>query len=188
MILDNVDPTLAEAALDSMNPKKTLALVIAKSGSTAETVAAFLIVREWLRRRLGSKASQRIVAVTSQAKGELASLAASECYRTFPIPDNVGGRFSVLSAVGLVPAALIGLDIRKLLKGAAGMTHLSWEEDLDKNLALRAALLHYLLWRLRGKISRWLSRIRTGCGERPSGSASSGPSRSARPGRATANS
>ena len=151
VILDNVDPSLAEAALDCMNPKKTLALVIAKSGSTAETVAGFLIVRDWLRRRLGSKASQRIVAVTSHAKGELASLAASEGYRTFPIPDNVGGRFSVLSAVGLVPAALIGLDIRKLLKGAAGMTRLSWGEDLEKNLALRAALLHYLLWRLRGK-------------------------------------
>jgi glucose-6-phosphate isomerase len=151
VILDNVDPSLTEAALDSMNPKKTLTLVIAKSGSTAETVATFLIVRDWLQRGLGRKASQRIVAVTSHQKGELAALAAREGYRTFPIPDNVGGRFSVLSAVGLVPAALIGLDIRKLMKGAAAMTRLSWEEDLEKNSALRAALLHYLLWRLKGK-------------------------------------
>lgn len=151
VILDNVDPSLAEAALDSMNPKRTLTLVIAKSGSTAETVATFLIVRAWLQRQLGRKAAQRIVAVTSHQKGELAALAASEGYRTFPIPDNVGGRFSVLSAVGLLPAALIGVDIRKLLKGAAGMTRLSWEEDLEKNPALRAALLHFLLWRLRGK-------------------------------------
>jgi glucose-6-phosphate isomerase len=151
VILDNVDPSLAGAALDCMNPKRTLVVVIAKSGSTAETVSAFLILRDWLQHGLGRKAAQRIVAVTSHQKGELAILAAKEGYRTFPIPDNVGGRFSVLSAVGLVPAALIGVDIGKLLKGAAGMTRLCWESDLGKNLALRAALLHFLVWQLKGK-------------------------------------
>jgi len=151
VILDNVDPTLIGAALDSMNPKKTLALVIAKSGGTAETVATFLIVRDWLRRKLGRKASGRIVAVTSENRGELSELAAREDYRTFPIPLNVGGRFSVLSAVGLLPAALTGVDIRKLLKGAAAMTRLCWEADLKRNTALRAALLHYLIWTLRKK-------------------------------------
>ncbi len=151
VILDNVDPSLAGAALDSMNPKRTLVLVIAKSGSTAETAANFLVVRGWLQRRLGRKAASRIVAVTSQGRGELANLAAKEGYRTFPIPENVGGRFSVLSAVGLVPAALIGLDIRRLLKGAAAMTRLCWQEDPGKNTALRAALLHYLVWRLKNK-------------------------------------
>ena len=151
VILDNVDPSLMKAALDSMNPARTLLLVIAKSGGTAETVAAFLIVRDWLMKKLGRKAARRIVAVTSSGKGELAALAAREGYRTFPIPLNVGGRFSVLSAVGLVPAALIGVDIRKLCKGAAGMTKLAWEADLKKNVALRAALLHYLVWQLKHK-------------------------------------
>ncbi len=151
VILDNVDPALMEAALDSMNPRKTLVLVIAKSGGTAETVAGFLIVRDWLLKKMGRKSSGRIVAVTSHGRGELAVLAAREGYRTFPIPLNVGGRFSVLSAVGLVPAALIGLDIRKLCKGAAEMTRLSWEPDLEKNVALRSALLHFLVWRLKNK-------------------------------------
>jgi glucose-6-phosphate isomerase len=151
VVLDNVDPALVEAALEVMNPKKTLVLVIAKSGATAETVATFLMVREWLEKSLGRKASKRIVAVTSHQKGELAALASQEGYRTFPIPVNVGGRFSVLSAVGLVPAALLGVDIRKLLKGAAAMTSLAWEPDIEKNIALRSALLHYLVWQRKKK-------------------------------------
>jgi len=151
VILDNVDPAFVEAALDSMNPRKTLVLVIAKSGSTAETVATFLIVRKWLREAIGRKAAQRIVAVTSEGQGDLAALAAREEYRTFPIPANVGGRFSVLSAVGLVPAALIGIDIGKLTRGAAAMTHACWREDLAENTALRAALYHWLLWTRKNK-------------------------------------
>jgi len=146
VILDNVDPSLVEAALDCMNPNRTLVLVIAKSGATAETVATFLIVREWLARKLGRKAARHIVAVTSADRGDLKILATQENYTTFHILGNVGGRFSVLSPVGLVPAALLGIDIRKLLRGAAAMTRECWEKDLRKNLALRAAQLHYLIW------------------------------------------
>ncbi|MCL4401236.1 MAG: glucose-6-phosphate isomerase [Acidobacteria bacterium] len=145
VILDNVDPEFVGAALASMNPRKTLVLVIAKSGGTAETVATFLIVREWLEAALGRKAAGRIVAVTSEGKGDLAALAAQQGYQTFPIPANVGGRFSVLSAVGLVPAALAGIDIRKLTRGAAAMTHTCWQPGLEENIALRAALYHWLL-------------------------------------------
>lgn len=146
VILDNVDPDFTSLALNSMNPRKTLVVVIAKSGSTAETVSTFLIVREWMRQALGKKAGQRIVAVTTEGKGDLSALAAAEQYQTFPIPENVGGRFSVLSAVGLLPAALIGVDIRKMARGAAAMTHLCWQPDLAENQALRAAVFHYLLW------------------------------------------
>jgi len=151
VVLDNVDPSLTASALESMNPRRTLVVVIAKSGSTAETMATFLVVRHWLRRALGARAAQRIVAVTSQGRGELSLLATREGYQTFPIPENVGGRFSVLSAVGLVPAALIGVDIRKLLKGAAAMNQLCWSEDLARNTALRSAVLHYLAWRSKNK-------------------------------------
>ena len=151
VVLDNVDPSFAGAALDSMNPKKTVLVVTAKSGSTAETAATFLMARDWLVRKLGRKAQARIAVVTSQGRGDLSALAGREGYRTFTIPDNVGGRFSVLSAVGLLPAALIGLDVRKLLKGARAMTHDCWQPDLNKNLALRAALLHYLIWTLKKK-------------------------------------
>jgi glucose-6-phosphate isomerase len=145
VILDNVDPSFAGAALESMNPKKTLVVVIAKSGATAETMATFLIVESWLRAAVGKKSNERIIAVTSEGHGDLAALAQQEKYQTFHIPENVGGRFSVLSAVGLVPAALVGIDIRKLTRGAARMTHDCWIPDIAENPALRAALYQYLL-------------------------------------------
>ena len=151
VILDNVDPSFVTAALDSMDPRRTLALVVAKSGATAETVATFLMVREWLKKKWGRRTNQRIVAVTSSGRGDLAVLAEKERYRTFEIPANVGGRFSVLSPVGMVPAALIGVDIRKIFKGAAAITHQSWQEDLSKNVALRSALYQYLVWTTKKK-------------------------------------
>lgn len=151
VILDNVDPSFILGALESMSPKKTLVAVIAKSGATAETVATFLIVREWLEKSLGKKARQRIVAVTSEHRGDLKALASKENYTTFHLPDNVGGRFSVLSAVGMVPAALCGFNIRKIAKGAAAQTSLCWSDDLDRNTALNAALHHWLIWTRRNK-------------------------------------
>ena len=151
VILDNVDPSFTQAALDSMDPAKTLVVAIAKSGGTAETVATFLIVRDWLEKALGGESAARIVAVTTEGKGDLFALAQAEGYRTFGIPENVGGRFSVLSAVGLVPAALIGIDIRKLARGAAEMTRLAWLPDMERNVALRAALYHWLIWTRRNK-------------------------------------
>jgi glucose-6-phosphate isomerase len=151
VILDNIDPFFVENALNSMKAKRTLAVVIAKSGATAETMAVFLIVRDWLEQKLGKRAARHIVAVTSAGTGDLKQLATAEGYRTFHIPANVGGRFSVLSPVGLVPAALIGLDIRKLAKGAAEMTAKCWQDALEENIALRAAMLHYLVWTRKNK-------------------------------------
>jgi glucose-6-phosphate isomerase len=151
VILDNVDPSFTAAALASMNPRQTLVVVAAKSGGTAETVSTFLIVHDWLEQALGRKAAGRIVAVTTLGKGDLFALAQAEGFRTFGIPENVGGRFSVLSPVGLVPAALIGIDIRKLTRGAAEMTHGCWQPDVAGNVALRAALCHWLIWTRKNK-------------------------------------
>ena len=145
VILDNVDPSFVAAAIASMSPKKTIVVVIAKSGATAETVSTFLIVRDWLTSKLGKKANERIAVVTSAGKGDLKTLATAENYATFHLPDNVGGRFSVLSAVGLLPAALAGFDVRKVLKGAAKMNDECWLDSVDKNPALRSALYHYLI-------------------------------------------
>jgi glucose-6-phosphate isomerase len=141
IVLDNVDPSFVGAALEAMDPHKTVAVVVTKAGTTAETLAAFLIVREWL----GREAARRVAAITTEGKGDLDALARREGYRLFSIPADVGGRFSVLSAVGLAPAALIGIDVPSLLEGAAAITRLCWEPDLDRNPALRAALLHWLL-------------------------------------------
>lgn len=151
VILDNVDPSFVFGALASMEPKKTLVVVAAKSGSTAETVSCFLIVKDWLEQALGKKARKRILVVTSEGRGDLKTLAAAEQYQTFHLPENVGGRFSVLSAIGLLPAALIGLDIAKLAKGAAEMTSSSWKRDLEQNVALNAAIHHHLVASKRGK-------------------------------------
>ena len=151
VVLDNVDPFFIESALSSMNPKKTQVVVIAKSGSTAETMGTFLIVQDWLYTKLGKKAAQRFTVVTSEGRGDLKKLATEEDYKTFHLPENVGGRFSVLSAVGLVPAALIDIDIKKVAKGAAAMTSQCWEPNLQQNVALRSALLHYLIWTKRNK-------------------------------------
>lgn len=145
VILDNVDPTFVRSAMQSMNAKKTLVVVIAKSGATAETCSTFLIFSNWLYSRIGKSAARRIAVVTSEGHGDLKALAVREGYATFHLPENVGGRFSVLSAVGLLPAALAGFDIEALLKGAAQMNQICWNKDLTKNLALRAAQLHYLL-------------------------------------------
>ncbi len=146
VILDNVDPMFIEAALASMNPKKTIVLVVTKSGSTAETTSTFLLVYQWLKQGVGAKkAPTRVIAITTEGKGDLDGLARKEGFPTFYIPQNVGGRFSVLTPVGLVPAALTNVDIRQIMKGAAAINHIAWSPDLAVNVPLRAALVHYLL-------------------------------------------
>ena len=151
VVLDNVDPGFIVAALERVNPKRALACVIAKSGSTAETLSTFLIVREWLEKGLGKRARSRIVAVTDAHKGDLLAIAKQEQYPLFFVPGNVGGRFSVFTPVGLVPAALIGLDIGKLMAGATDANLLAWSRDFDHNLALSSATVHHALNTRRAK-------------------------------------
>jgi glucose-6-phosphate isomerase len=152
VILDNVDPAFMTGALKTMDARRTIVIPIAKSGATAETIAVFLILKDWLESELGGKKARRHVAVvTSEGRGDLKALAEREKYPTFHLPDNVGGRFSVLSSVGLLPAALTGVDISKVCAGAVGMTHFCWQKDLKKNPALEAALYHWLVWTKHGK-------------------------------------
>lgn len=151
VVLDNIDPGFVAGALDNLNPKRTAVCVIAKSGSTAETISTFLIVHEWIRKAMKKKARERIVAITDAKKGDLRQIATEEQYPTFAVPENVGGRFSVFCPVGLVPAALLGFDIHKMLRGAARANDLCWSESLDKNLALQSAIVHHALDTKKGK-------------------------------------
>lgn len=152
VVLDNVDPGFIDAALRSLNPKRTAVCVIAKSGGTAETLSTFMIVHAWMTKALSAKKiAERIVAVTDANKGDLLAIARQEDYPLFYVPGNVGGRYSVFSPVGLVPAALIGLDIKKLLRGAADATIASWSPDLKQNHALQSALVHHALDTRRSK-------------------------------------
>ncbi len=98
--LDNIDPDTISGLLDVLDLKKTLVNVITKSGSTAETMSQFMIVKDRLERELGDSYGQNIVATTDQKTGILRQIAEQEGYKTFVVPDDVGGRFSVFSAVG----------------------------------------------------------------------------------------
>src|SRR3954463_5275379 len=151
VVLDNIDPGFIAAALERMNPKRTAVVVIAKSGSTAESLSTFMIVREWLIAALGKRNRERIIAITDPQKGDLLAIAKQERYPLFFVPPNVGGRYSVLSPVGLVPAALIGLDTAKLLRGAKDANSICWSEKLDHNPALTSAAVHHALDTRRNK-------------------------------------
>lgn len=126
--------------LDYIRDKSVAAVVISKSGTTTEPAVAFRIIKEEIERRYGrAEAASRIVAVTDKARGALKSLSDQEGYRTFVIPDNVGGRFSVLTPVGLLPIAVAGYDIRALLKGAADMAETCFRRDAGNPALLYAA-------------------------------------------------
>ncbi|MFQ5664089.1 MAG: glucose-6-phosphate isomerase [Terriglobia bacterium] len=146
VVLDNVDPLIVGRTLEQLDPRKTRVLVITKSGSTAETMAEFVIVYNWLRKKLGARrAARQIAVVTDPNKGDLLAIARREGFGLFSIPPNVGGRFSVLTPVGLLPAALVGVNVRRLLAGAGAMVEACRQPALDSNPALQAALHHYLL-------------------------------------------
>lgn len=117
--VDNVDADVVAGLLEVLDPRRTLVNVISKSGTTAETMAAYLAFEDWLRRGVGEERFvHHVVATTDPEKGILRPLAEREGLTAFSVPASVGGRFSVLSPVGLLPIALAGLDVRGLLAGA----------------------------------------------------------------------
>lgn len=144
-VLDNVDPATIGATLTRLDLSRTLVLVVSKSGGTVETMAQYLIVREALARAVGEEnARQHLVLVTDPQVGALRRLAREEGIPAVEIPANVGGRFSVLSPVGILPAALIGIDVRALLAGAAHTTQAAQHPDLSANLPGAFAVLQWL--------------------------------------------
>lgn len=147
---DNVDPERMLALLDVIDVKKTCFNVITKSGATSETMSQYLIITKILKDKLGDKFAKNIIATTSQEKGNLIKLAKKEGFKTFFIPDGVGGRFSEMCPVGLFPAAVLGIDIEGMLKGAAYMDEKCSNSNPFENMALMAALLQYMSMK-RGK-------------------------------------
>jgi glucose-6-phosphate isomerase len=143
-VLDNVDPLSITALLARLDLKRTLFIVTSKSGGTAETMAQYLVVRDRLERTLGADAAAHLVFVTDPEKGALRALARSDGVAALDVPANVGGRFSVLSPVGLLPAALIGIDAAALLAGAADMAQRCVTPTLAENPAGTFAVLQWL--------------------------------------------
>jgi glucose-6-phosphate isomerase len=144
VLLDNVDPEGVAARLQGLDPARTAVNVITKSGSTGETMANLLVLLAWSKRG-GSGFTRRWCATTDPAKGDLLVLARRLGMRLQQVPPNVGGRFSVLTPVGLVPAAFLGIDVPALLDGARRMREHCWTAPPEKNVGLvGAALLHFL--------------------------------------------
>jgi len=143
-VLENVDPTSMAGALRRIDPRRVFVNVISKSGGTAETLAQYLVVRGWLDQALGPDAAARHLAFTTDpTKGPLRELANREGIAALEVPPEVGGRFSVLTSVGLLPAALVGIDIEGLIRGANRALDDAARPDLLKN---PAALYAGLLW------------------------------------------
>ncbi len=144
-VLDNVDPRTVAAVLKLVNPARALFVVISKSGSTAETMAQYLIVRAHVDSVLGSEASKRFVFITDPSKGALRAAAQSQGIAALEVPSNVGGRFSVFSPVGLFPAIMCGIDATALLRGASAMkSRCDLNVALEKNPAAMYAMLQWL--------------------------------------------
>ncbi len=152
-VLDNADPALIGDTLGLLGRrlKKTLFNVISKSGGTAETAAAFMVVREMLRKRLGDNFADHIVATTDPEAGVLHDIAKTDGYATLAVPGDVGGRFSVLSPVGLFSAAMCGIDIDALLAGAADMAGKIKSASPADNPACILAVVKYLMYAEKSK-------------------------------------
>ena len=131
---------------DQLLVRNCATVVISKSGTTTEPAIAFRMVRNLIQRKYGrEEARERIVAITDASRGALRTMADREGYRTFVIPDDIGGRFSVLTPVGLLPIALAGYDIEALVDGARYMQRIC-AEDSDENLAIRYAAMRNALY------------------------------------------
>ena len=117
---NNLSEEYLAELMDLAKTSNTAVIVISKSGTTTEPAVAFRIFKEYIEQTYGkSEASERIVAITDAKKGALKTLATQEGYKSFIVPDNVGGRYSVLTPVGLLPIVIAGFDVRAMLKGAA---------------------------------------------------------------------
>ena len=141
---DNIDPERMAALLDVIDIDQTVFNVITKSGGTSETMSQLLIVTNLLHERYGADISARLIATTDAVKGNLIKIAKRENLTTFVVPDGVGGRFSELCPVGLLAAAVCGIDIRELLAGAAYMDGICNEPAVRKNPAYLLATLQYI--------------------------------------------
>ena len=145
---NNISEDYLAELLRVLDEKEYTLTVISKSGTTTEPALAFRLLREHLSKKYGKEeARRRIIAITDKEKGALKQLADEEGYETFVVPDDVGGRYSVLTPVGLLPIAIAGFDIRALLQGARNMeTFLASTSKIDENPAATYAAVRNALY------------------------------------------
>lgn len=143
-ITNNIDPEEWKILLKNLHLKKTIFNVISKSGSTAETMALYFITQQLMQEEVGDDWPSHFIFTTSKTKGELYGIKEEKGITTLPIPENVGGRFSVFSSVGLLSSAVVGIDIGEVLKGAQEMDAWCSTDVLWDNPAYLKAVLSYL--------------------------------------------
>ena len=150
----NISEDYTHELLDAVKDYSVAAIVISKSGTTTEPAIAFRLIKAYLEERYGKEeAAERIVAITDAARGALKTLSTNEGYPTFVIPDNVGGRFSVLTPVGLLPLAVAGIDIKALVAGAQAMEAATGTEvAIEENLAAQYAIVRNELYKAGKKV------------------------------------
>lgn len=145
---NSISSTYIKHLMDVIGDRDFSINMISKSGTTTEPAIAFRVFKEMLEKKYGkAEASKRIYATTDKARGSLKNLATEEGYESFVVPDDVGGRFSVLTAVGLLPIAVSGADIDKLMEGAQAGRKQAIEADFAENDALKYAALRNILLR-----------------------------------------
>lgn len=150
---NNMDPDYLVNLLNSLKNKRISVVVISKSGTTTEPALAFRIVKQFLSKKYKeAELKKRIICVTDGKKGALRKIADKNGYKSFVIPDDVGGRFSILTPVGLVPLALAGVDIKSLVEGARQGEKEYSQTDLSQNIAWQYAGIRYLLYKQGKKI------------------------------------
>lgn len=168
----NMDPDYFRDTLDMLEGKRVGVNVISKSGTTTETAVAFRIMLKLMEENLGKDASRFIIATTDKSKGALRKLADKKGFRTFSIPDNIGGRFSVLTDVGLVGLAMANIDIEEFVAGFRRMRDIAMSDDFMNNPALLHAAIRHAAW-LKGKrievvavnsralysVARWMEQL-----------------------------
>ncbi len=144
---NNISPNYINGLLKTIEGKDVSLNIISKSGTTTEPAIAFRIFKEYLENKYGKEeAKKRIYATTDKSRGSLKNLADKEGYETFVVPDDIGGRYSVLTAVGLLPIAVCGADIDKLMQGAADAMDMYSVPDVEKNDCYRYAAIRNILY------------------------------------------
>lgn len=145
-IADTVDPVRTARWLRRLDPRRTAVAVVSKSGETVETAALFRVVIPWLRQAHGDRFGDHVAVVTDARRGTLRPFATAYGLPTLPVPDDVGGRFSVLTGVGMLPAAFLGLDVAGIFTGARAMRERVLLPDPFTNPAFAFAAIHECLW------------------------------------------
>lgn len=143
--LDNIDPDEINSLLDILDLSKTLVNVITKSGDTTETMAQYMVIKDRLEKELDDDYRKNIIVTTDIKTGILRQISEQEGYKTFVVPDDVGGRFSVFTAVGLLPFVLTGIDIDEITSGIREMDDALKNTNIYENIAAQNALIHFLM-------------------------------------------